>query len=188
MKYLAAIALLLLPSCVPTVTVDPIAPKAAVVREAAKVVTKKTEAVQTVIKKAEAQTTGLVAEVSKMVAETERLKNSSGVTPGDLDALWVMATHVQTKMERLGDTQRDAVAATDDLHISAVAGEAATVDLAKSAVATDAQTATLKQKNESLRDDAGFGKSVKWIIGIVLILLLIVFVIMPLVRRAASRL
>lgn len=178
-------AILGLASCAPTVTVEPIAPRAVVVREAAKVVTKKSESVQTAVRKSHTEATGLVVEADNLVAETERLKNSSGVTPDDLDALWMLATTLSTHAKIHGDTNRVAVAVAEDLHVSAVEHEASTTELAKVATATDQQTTTLKQKAESLREDAAFGKSVKWIIGGVLLLLLVVFIVVPIIRRAS---
>lgn len=185
MRTIILLLTLLAASCVPkAIVVGPIAPKAVVVREAATRAARSAAVVQKSAVSVHTEATGIVKEAVTLKAETERLSHQVAISPAEWDAFKTLhASHYQSVFAHEITARQTEVQSTEHAAEQAVAAKEA-AELVTHAEATDKNTVAIVAKAEALKDNAAIGKSVKWIIGLVLLLLLIVFIIVPLIRKS----
>lgn len=189
MRIITLLLCILAASCAPkAIVVGPIAPKATVVREAAARATRSAVTVKKATAAVHQEAVVIVKEAVTLKSETERLSHQSAISPAEWDAfITLQDTHYQSVFAHEITSRQTDNRAAEHVEEQIVVEKEAT-ELVPHAVATDKNTVAIVAKTEALQDNAAIGKGVKWIVGLLIGALLLIYVVMPLVTAALSRL
>ena len=173
-------------ACAPkAIVVEPLAPTAARVAEAARETAVKAKRVDSAAKDVQHKSSNLQAEIVRGMLEAERVRKAGLATQEDLDANFKSWEAVRDRNLFLETAMKTWTIDTQDLVNATARVSTDTGILAEKVVQQDAAVETLKTDVVRQADDAAVGKLIKrslWAIAILAILFFIVKATLPLIR------